>query len=99
MNLSEEFTRTMEGTIEAAKTRNYNPAYFMRMLAKLGGVQTAKRLLASDKPQSGLFELYHLGILNESMKAVVLQEIFCSLSNEDELAETNLRLEELDYFK
>lgn len=99
MNLSKEFTQAMEGTIEAAKTRNYNPTYFMQMLAKLGGVQTAKRLLASDKPQSGLFELYHLGILNESMEAVVVQEKFRSLFNEDELTEANRRLEQLDYFK
>ena len=97
MNLSEEFTLALEGTIETAKMHGYSPTIFMRMLAEHGGVQAAKQLLASDKPQSGLFELYHLGILNESMEAVVVQEKYRSLFTEDELTEARRRLEELDY--
>jgi len=42
MNLPEEFTQAFKGTIKAAKAHNYNPTYFMRMLAEYGGVNTAK---------------------------------------------------------
>jgi len=99
MNLLEELTQALEGTIEAAKSRDYFPTYFMQMLAEYGGVETAKRLLASKEPQSGLFSLYHLGLLHESMEAVVSQEKYRSLFTEDELAEAHRRLEDLGYFK
>ncbi len=32
MSLKAEFTHALEGTIEAAKARNYIPTYFMQML-------------------------------------------------------------------
>jgi len=76
MNLAAELTQALESTIEAAKARHYYPNYFMQMLGEHGGVETAKRLLAGKEPQSGLFELYHLNLLNESMEAIVLREKF-----------------------
>ena len=69
------------------------------MLEEHGGVETAKGLLAKSEPQTGLFELWQLNLLHESMEAVVLQEKFKSLFTEDELAEAHRRLEELGYFK
>jgi len=99
MNMYEEFTQALEGTIGAAKSHGYSPTIFMRMLTEYGGVKTAKRLLVSKEPQTGLFQLYHLGLLGDSMEAVVLQEKYHSLFNEDELAEAHRRLEELGYFK
>jgi hypothetical protein len=99
MGLEEEFTRALEGTVEAAKARNYVPTYFMQMLAEHGGIETAKRLLAKSEPQTGLFELWHLDLLKDSMEAVVLQEKFRPLFSEIELAEAHRRLEELGYFK
>ena len=46
MSLESEFTRALEGTIEAAKQRGYIPTYFMQMLIQYGGLETAKMLLA-----------------------------------------------------
>jgi hypothetical protein len=99
MSLEAEFTQAIEKTIEAAKARNYIPTYFMQMVGEYGGVETAKRLLASRDPQVGLFELYHRDLLDESMEAVVLQAKFRPLFTEKELAEAHRRLEELGYFK
>jgi len=99
MKLEEEFTRALEGTVEAAKARNYNPTYFMQMLGEHGGVETAKRLLAGKEPQTGLFELYHRELLHESMEAVVLQDKFRPLFTEKELVEAHRRLEELGYYQ
>jgi hypothetical protein len=42
------------------------------MLEAHGGKETAKRLLAKAEPQAGLFELWNLGLLHESLEAVVL---------------------------
>ena len=99
MSLNDELTQELEGTIKAAKARGYIPNYFMQMLAEHGGVETAKRLLAGEKPQTGLFELYKLGLLHESMEAVVLQPKFQPLFTEKELAEAHKRLDDLGYFK
>jgi hypothetical protein len=99
MSLEAEFTQALEGTVEAAKARNYIPTYFMQMLGELGGVETAKRLLAKSEPQTGLYELWRLGLLKDSMEAVVLQDKFRSLFTPEEIAEARRRLEELGYFK
>jgi recombinational DNA repair protein (RecF pathway) len=98
MNLEDEFTKALDGTVEAAKAKNYNPTFFIRMLAEHGGVETARRLLAHRDPQTGLFELYHRSLLHESMEAVVLQDKFRSLFTEKELVEARRRLEELGYY-
>lgn len=99
MSLDSEFTQALEGTIEAARKRGYVPAYFLQMLAEHGGVETAKRLLAKSEPQTGLFELYDLKLLHESMEAVVIKEKYRALFTESELAEARRRLEELRYFE
>jgi hypothetical protein len=61
-------------------------------------VETAKRLLAKSDPQTGLFELWRLDLLHESMEAIVLQEKFKDLFTPDEIAEAHRRLEELRFF-
>ena len=100
MGLEAEFTQALEGTIEAAKSRGYIPTYFIRMLSEHGGVETAKRLLAKSEPQTDLFEVWHLGILHQSMEAVICDNPrFHSLFNTTEIAEAHRRLEELNYFK
>ena len=86
MGLEAEFTHALEGTIEAAKSRGYIPTYFMQMLSEHGGVETAKRLLAKSEPQTGLFELWNLGILHESMEAVICDNLrFHSSSRQPKL--------------
>ena len=99
MSLENEFTQALESTVDVAKKRGYVPTYFMQMLAEYGGVGTAKRLLAKSELQEGLFELWRLNLLNESMEAVVVQEKYQTLFTEGEVAEANRRLEELGYFK
>lgn len=99
MSIEDELTSALWGTVTAAKNRHYNPTYFMQMLSEHQGLETARRLLSTDEPQEGLFKLYELGLLHESMEAAVLQERFKPLFTEAELAEAYRRLEELDYFK
>jgi 5-methylcytosine-specific restriction enzyme A len=98
MNLEDQLTVELRGTYEAARKRGYVATYFLQMLEEHGGQETAKRLLAKSEPQTGLFELWNLGLLNESMEAVILQEKYNSLFTETELAEAHRRLEELGYF-
>lgn len=99
MTLEEQLTAELMGTYEAARARGYIATYFLQMLEEHGGCETAKRLLAKSEPQTGLFELWRLNLLHESMEAVVLQERYKPLFTEAELAEAHRRLEELGYFK
>lgn len=98
-DLAIECTRALERTVEMARSSGYNPSYFTQMLDTIGGIETAKRLLASKKPQIGLFKLYDLDLLDESMEAVVLQERFQCLFTDGELKEAHKRLEDLNYFE
>ena len=99
MSLEAELTEKLRGTYEAARKRGYVATYFLQMLEEYGGRETAKRLLAKSEPQTGLFELWNLGLLNESLESVVLQDKFKELFTIDELTEAHRRLEELGYFE
>src|SRR5687768_12257027 len=99
MNLQDQLTNELRGTYEAARKRGYVATYFLQMLEEHGGVETAKRLLAKSNPQTGLFELWQMDLLPESMEAIVLQDKFKELFTAEELAEAHQRLEELGYFK
>ena len=74
MGIEAEFTQALKGTVEAAKKRGYVPTYFLQMLAEHGGVGTAKQLLSKSEPQEGSYKLWGLGLLHESMEAVVVQK-------------------------
>jgi hypothetical protein len=99
MSLETELTEELRGTYEEARKRGYVATYFLQMLEEYGGKKTAKRLLAKPEPQTGLFELWQLNLLHESMEAVVLRDKFKELFTPDELAEAYRRLEELGYFR
>jgi hypothetical protein len=99
MTLEEEFEKELWQTVDVAREYHYMPNIFMQMLKDHGGVETAKRLLAKSEPQTGLFELWSLGLLHESMEAVVLHEKYQNLFIKEELEEAHRRLEELGYFK
>jgi hypothetical protein len=100
MSLEEELNVALNATIEIAKKHGYVPTYFVQMLAKYGGVETAKRLLVKSEPQTGLFELWRLELLYESMEAVIWDNPkFHRLFTAIEIEEAHRRLDELGYFK
>lgn len=98
--LENELTEALRGTIDAARKRGYIPTYFLRMLEEKGGRATAEILLASDEPQTGLFELHSLGLLNESLEAVVYQnKKFHVLFQNGEVEKAQKRLYDLNFFR
>lgn len=97
--LSKEFHKALRTTYEEGIKRGYYPVYFMQMLEKYGGVETAKRLLSTKEVQKGLMRLYELNLLSSSMEAFVIKEKFRPLFSEEEIEEANSRLRDLDFFK
>ena len=80
-----------------AAKHGYHPSYFLRMVHELGRVRAAKQLLSKDDPQSGLARLWELGLLDNSMEALVLQGQWQDLFSEDDLQEARKRLEYYGY--
>lgn len=97
-NLEVEFHRAMIQTYEDALRKcKYRARAFLQMLSDYGGVATAKRLLATDDAQSGLYELYICGRLDLTVEAKVVRPEFASLFTEEELTEARRRLKERNY--
>jgi len=97
-DLERRFHAALITVYERAKEHDYFATYFKRMLDQYGGLETAKRLLAENQPQQGLFKLWELGALDISVEATVLRPEFCELFDEAELATARQRLEALGYF-
>ncbi len=76
----------------------YNPTYFRRMLAELGGVGTAKLLMEPHRSSAYGFErLWELGQLERSWEFAVLLPWFAELFTDDDLDEARRRLVLLDF--
>lgn len=69
---------------QAKKHCNYNATRFFQMVNEKGGLTTAKSLLSSREPQSGLTTLWECGRLDLSMEALVIDPRFEDLFSVDE---------------
>lgn len=95
--LEAELYAALGTSYEEGARRGYRATYFKLMLEEHGAVLTAKQLLAGTHPQSGLYKLWELGLLPDSMEAIVLRERFRCLFTAEELAEARRRLLQLGY--
>ena len=92
-----QFTEAMRQIYRQAATElDYRPIRFLQMVEELGGVATAKELLAAPV-QEGFTTLWEHGRLDLSMEALVLQPQWSSLFTESELAEARRRLSDAGY--
>jgi hypothetical protein len=75
--------------LRAKKECKYNPTRFNQMLARYGGVDTAKRLIANARKtgntSEGFSTLYICGRLDLSMEDSVCKPEYASLFNEEEI--------------
>lgn len=97
--LEKSFHAAMLTTYEEGVKHGYIPTLFLQMLHQYGGVETAKRLLASNEPQTGLYRMWELGLLGETVEAHVILEKYRPLFSAEEIEEARWRLDELGYFR
>ncbi len=71
--------------IQAKKECKYNPTRFNQMLAQYGGVETARRLIASARLSEGLSALWSCGRLDLSMEESVCKPEYAALFSETEI--------------
>lgn len=96
---SEQFTQRMLELCEEAPRRcpGYYPTRFRQMVEGCGGdfVPVAKKMLRSGDGQSGLKRLADAGAADSSMEAVILQEPWRTLFNEEDLGLAQWRLDQV----
>lgn len=91
--LESEFNQEMHSTYEDAKREcKYVASRFMQMVAKFGGVATAKKLLATQKPSDGFTTLWLCNRLDISVEFIVLKLQYESLFTDEERAIAKRRL-------
>lgn len=96
--LLHDFEQQMMEVYRAAKREcGYNATYFLNMLHKLGGLQTAKRLLSTEGAQYGFEKLWECGRLDLTVECLVLKPKYHGLFEEAELDQARKRLEAYGY--
>jgi hypothetical protein len=94
MSQADKFHQAMINIYKvAADECNYRAKGFLGMVVEMGGVAAAKKLLASNDIQSGLYELFDCGRLDLTVETLVLQDEYRSLFSPGELAEAQRRLD------
>ncbi|GAA3386430.1 GmrSD restriction endonuclease domain-containing protein [Cryptosporangium minutisporangium] len=95
---AQEFHQAMATIYQRARDETgYTATYLLAMLAEEGGVETAKRLLASATVSTGFTALWHKGRLDLTVEALVLDPRFESLFTPDDLDIARARLAQFDY--
>lgn len=87
----------IDGYNRARQEAGYNATYFRTMLAEIGPVATAKKLLASPTVSDGFASLWERGRLDLTVEALVLDTRFETLFDEEELVAARRRLKQFDY--
>ncbi|WP_200941527.1 DUF262 domain-containing protein [Cellulomonas sp. Leaf395] len=80
--------------VKAKKEAGYNATYFFEMLHQHGGLETARRLLASGGVSVGFTSLWERQRLDLTVESVVLQPEFQALFSDDELDTARRRLQD-----
>jgi hypothetical protein len=90
------FDAAMRNIYDEAARLGYRPTRFLEMVSEHGGVETAHRLLASDKIQDGLAQLFLLGRLDLTVEHHVLLPEYRALFSAEErrVARTRLGIEQ-----
>lgn len=90
--LERRFDVAMLDIYHAAARLGYRPTRFLEMVQVHGGVETAHRLLATERVQDGLGELFLLGRLDLTVEHHVLLSEFAPLFSDDERRTARARL-------
>jgi hypothetical protein len=93
-----ELKREMYRLYEEPKEKyGYNGTYYLKMLEKLGSLETARRLAGDPKIHAGLIRLQKHNALHLSVEALVLRERWRDLFDDDVRKAAREKLRKLGY--
>lgn len=90
--LESEFATRVQEALAEARELHYYPNRFEQMLAELGAVRLAKKLIISGELQDGLKKMAKLGRKDLTLEALVLEPKFAALFTKDERQAAEWRL-------
>lgn len=94
-DLLQGFEAAMKNLYVRAKDEaGYEATVYLRMLADYGGLETARRLLATSSVSDGFVALWERGRVDLAVENVVLRPEFSTLFSDDELDVARRRLRE-----
>lgn len=97
-SLEQDFAHEMRGIYDRGRREvNYTASYFLSMLADLGPLSTARKLLNAPAVSDGFAALWERGRLDLTVEALVIQDRFASLFSDEELDAARRRLEQFGY--
>ncbi|MCP2298541.1 hypothetical protein APR11_004986 [Nocardia amikacinitolerans] len=97
-DLAAEFTRTVnEAIARAVSETGYRPGQFRRMVAEMGAVATARKLLATKQLSEGFSTLWEFERLDLTVEAAVLDERFAELFTDQERETARFRLQQFGF--
>lgn|GEM_PF-2048336 len=92
--LSRKLDAAIAEAVQECRRIGYNPAYFVEMLHRHGGIETARRLITTRAASDGFTKLWELGRLDLSVEAVALRPELAPLFTRDELDAARRRLDD-----
>lgn len=96
--LGERFDRAMRELYDRARYEaGYTAGYFLSMLADLGALATARKLLRAPAVSDGFAALWERGRLDLTVEALVTDEAFAPLFTDRELDTARNRLEQFGH--
>lgn len=97
--LESQFQEEMLQIYRESLKIGYKPLLFLQMIGVLGGVNAAKKLLATNETSNGFTRLWELGRLDLTVEAVVIKEEYAELFDVKEIEIARSRLENVGFFK
>lgn len=95
---SADFGRAMLTIYERTKQEaDYTASFFLSMLAELGPLGTARKILNSPAVSDGFANLWERGRLDLTVEALVLQPEYSPLFTQEELSRARNRLEQFGH--
>jgi hypothetical protein len=95
--LAAQFHQAMLETYQEAAQVGYRPTRFLQMVNELGGVATARFILAQEHAGDGFTTLWEKQRLDLAVEALVLKPAFAALFSPEERARARARLAAANY--
>ena len=96
--LEDQFHKAMIDVYQnALRDCTHRAAYFLQMVGRQGGVETAKKLLDSNDTEHGSTALWKCGRLDLMFEYLVLQPKYADLFTDEEKEMARNRLKEYGY--
>ena len=97
-NLEDQFHKAMIDVYQdALRDCTQRAAYFLQMVGRQGGVETAKKMLQSNDIEHGSTALWKCGRLDLIFEYLVLQPKYADLFTDEEKEMARNRLKEYGY--